>query len=95
MGMKEIFNKIRAKFQKVKMSIAEFVEDNKGQIKDAMFLADQIYDANEGSLKMKSVIAMFILAINTKCGCSLNADQIGTQATKFIEDEYQKVYESL
>lgn len=94
-ALKSLFTKAKADATKAKLTITEFVSKYKVQIAAAMKIADQIYDANEGTKKMHAVISMFILAMDTKCGLSIDADSVGTKATKAIEDEYEKVYQSL
>ena len=78
------------KVAEVNLSITEFVSKYRKQIAAAMKLVDTIYDANEGSVKMQSVIKTFITAINKQCGYEIPADLIGTDATRFIEYEYEK-----
>lgn len=94
-ALKSLFSKAKTEVQEAKLTVAEFVAKNKTQIATAMKLADQVYDANEGSKKMNAVIKFFINAINKKCCLSIDADSVGTASTKFIEDEYEKVYQSL
>ncbi len=93
--LKSFFTKAKTNATAAKLTIKEFVSKYKVQIAAAMKIVDQIYDANEGTEKMQAVISMSILAINAKCGLSINADSVGTESTKFIEDEYEKVYQSL
>lgn len=93
--LKALFSKAKTEVAEAKLTIAEFVAKYKTQIAAAMKLVDQIYDSNKGTTKMQAVIRLFISAINSKCGFSIDADSVGTSATTAIEAEYQKIYESL
>ena len=93
--IKELIKKIKTNITEAKKTVVEFVEEHKEQIAKAMQLADLAYDTFEGSIKMKSVISFFITGINTKCGTSFNAEEIGTEKTKELEDKFQEVYNGL
>lgn len=93
--IKSLISKIKNKVDKVKLTIGDFIQEHKEQIAQAMKLADIAYDNFEGSQKMKSVISFFITGVNTKCGTSFNAEQIGTDATKELEEKFEEVYQSL
>lgn len=93
--IKNIFIKVKNKVNTVKLTIEEFVQAHKPQIIQAMQLADLAYDTFEGSQKMKSVISFFITGINKKCDKTFNAEQIGTDATKGLEEKFEEVYQSL
>ena len=93
--IKELIKKVKTKSTETKKTIAEFIEEYKDQIVKAMQLADLAYDTFEGSAKMKSVISFFITGVNTKCGTEFNSEQIGTDATKELEEKFQEVYNNL
>ena len=91
----KLFTKIKNKVNEVKLTVGDFVQSHRAQIAQAMQLADLAYDNFEGSQKMKSVISFFITGVNTKCGTSFNAEQIGTEKTKELEEKFEEVYQSL
>ena len=91
----KLFTKIKNKVNEVKLTVGDFVQSHRVQIAQAMQLADLAYDNFEGSQKMKSVISFFITGVNTKCGTSFNAEQIGTEKTKELEEKFEEVYQSL
>lgn len=93
--IKNLFTKFKNKVVEVELTISEFVTKYKKEIVQAMKLADLAYDTFEGSAKMKSVISFFITGVNTKCGTQFNAEQIGTDATKELEEKFQEVYNNL
>src|SRR5574344_1093334 len=93
--IKNLFTKFKNKVVEVELTISEFVTNYKKEIVQAMKLADLAYDNFEGSEKMKSVISFFIMAVNNKCGTQFNAEQIGTDATKELEEKFQEVYNNL
>lgn len=93
--LKSLFTKVTNKAQEVKLSVGDFINAHRNQIAQAMQLADLAYDTFEGSTKMKSVISFFITGLNTKCGTLFNAEQIGTDVTKELEEKFEEVYQSL
>ena len=93
--IKTFITKSKSKANELKSSIEEFIQCHKSQIVQAMQLADLAYDNFEGPQKMKSVISFFIMAINNKCGTQFNAEQIGTDTTKELEEKFEEVYQSL
>ena len=93
--IKSLFTKIKNRVDDVKLTIGGFINEHKEQIVKAMELADLAYDNFEGSQKMKSVISFFITGINIKCGTQFNAEQIGTDSTKELEEKFEEVYQSL
>ena len=93
--IKNFFTKVTNKVQEAKLSIGDFIDAHKNQIAQTMQLADLAYDNFEGSTKMKSVISFFITGLNKKCGTQFNAEQIGTDATKQLEEKFQEVYNEL
>ena len=93
--IKNLFTRTKNKISEVKLTVGDFVQSHKEQIAQAMQLADLAYDNFEGSQKMKSVISFFITGVNTKCGTQFNAEQIGTDATKELEEKFEEVYQSL
>jgi hypothetical protein len=93
--IKNLITKIKSKTNEVKLTITDFIQVHKEQIVQVMKLADLTYDNFKGSQKMKAVISFFITGLNTKCGTSFNAEQIGTDSTKQLEDKFQEVYNSL
>ena len=95
MGFKEFISGLFKKAEATEQAVAAYVKEHSGEIAKVMKITDLIYDAVKGSEKMKAVITYFISALNSKCGTKLNADAIGTSATKSVEDEFQKVYNAL
>lgn len=93
--IKNFIAKVKNKTIEIKLTIKDFVQCHKEQIAQAMKLADLAYDNFEGSQKMKSVISFFITGINIKCGTYFNAEQIGTDKTKELEEKFEEVYQSL
>lgn len=93
--IKSLFTKIKNKTVEVKLTIGDFIQEHREQIAQAMQLADLAYDNFEGSQKMKSVISFFITGVNTKCGTQFNAEQIGTDSTKELEEKFEEVYQNL
>ena len=93
--IKGFLQKLKNKVKEVKLTVTEFVYAHRNQIAQAMQLADLAYDNFEGQQKMKSVISFFITGVNTKCGTQYNAEQIGTQKTKELEEKFQEIYNEL
>ena len=93
--IKNLFSGIKNKSEEIKFGIGDFVQAHRVQIAQAMQLADLAYDNFEGSQKMKSVISFFITGVNTKCGTSFNAEEIGTEKTKELEEKFEEIYQDL
>jgi len=93
--IKSLFIKAKKKITEVSQTLEGFVGDHKEQIVKAMQLADLAYDAFEGRSKMVAVISFFITGINARCGQNFNAEQLGTEATKELEEKFQEVYNKL